>query len=76
VRKAALFSGYLTDGDGSRRRATRQELAEANRLWWRHRDLREQPCDLLSTTFLAGAELNDVVADEWTQIGLDSLGAA
>jgi hypothetical protein len=79
VRKAALFSGYLTDGNGVRRRATRQELREATRLYWRHKDLRQRTARSCPETQPARAlapELDDVVADELDQLGIDSLGAA
>lgn len=36
----ALFDGYLVE-NGVRRRAKRAEIAEAHRLWWKHRDIRE-----------------------------------
>jgi hypothetical protein len=77
VKREPLFEGWWTDTAAGARleRATRQQLREANRLWWKHRDLRE-------SKFRAGAKtssgsvdgFDDVVADEWTQIGLDSLG--
>jgi hypothetical protein len=54
-------------------RATRLELREANRLWWKHRDLRESNTP---AGRIFPVELEDVVADEWTQIGIDSLGPA
>jgi len=38
--KAALFDGYILE-NGKRRRATRAELREAHRLWWKHADIRE-----------------------------------
>ena len=37
--RPALFENYLIDS-GQRRRATRAELAEAHRLWWKHADIR------------------------------------
>jgi hypothetical protein len=36
---AALFDGYVLE-NGKRRRATRAELREAHRLWWKHADIR------------------------------------
>jgi hypothetical protein len=80
-RRPALFDclWYDTQTGHALHRATAAELAEAHRLWWRHRDLREKPC----SGFGGGGPgtesvptLEDVVADEWTQIGIDSLGAA
>jgi hypothetical protein len=42
-RREFLFSAWWTDAAGQRlRRATQAELAEANRLWWKHRDLRQR----------------------------------
>ena len=38
--RPSLFEAYLVE-NGVRRRATREELREAHRLWWRHRDIRE-----------------------------------
>ncbi len=42
--RPALFENYIIE-NGERRRATRAELAEAHRLWWRHRDIRENRAD-------------------------------
>jgi hypothetical protein len=42
VKREALFSAWWRDASGVRaKRATRLELQEAQRLWWKHRDLRE-----------------------------------
>ena len=38
--RPALFENFVIQ-NGSRRRATRAELAEAHRLWWKHKDVRE-----------------------------------
>jgi hypothetical protein len=41
-KRPALFNGHWTDPTGAKiARATQAELREANRLWWRHRDIRE-----------------------------------
>jgi hypothetical protein len=41
-RRASLFSGYWRDESGEKGpRVSRPELAEAWRLWARHRDVRE-----------------------------------
>ena len=37
--RPALFENYVVE-NGKRRRATRAELAEAHRLWWKHKDVR------------------------------------
>jgi len=37
--RPALFENYMVE-NGQRRRATRAELAEAHRLWWKHADIR------------------------------------
>jgi hypothetical protein len=40
-RKRPLFSGYWQTADGHRlERATREQLREAARLYWKHRDVR------------------------------------
>lgn len=39
-RREPLFSAYLVD-NGTRRRATREELQEMWRLWRKHADIRE-----------------------------------
>jgi hypothetical protein len=43
VKRAALFDARWVDTPTGQRieRATRQELAAACRLWWRHSDIRE-----------------------------------
>lgn len=43
-RNPALFHAYLTDPENGQRlrRASRLELREANRLYWRYRRLRER----------------------------------
>lgn len=42
VRRQAFSSAWWRDASGVRaRRATRLELQEAQRLWWRHSDIRE-----------------------------------
>jgi hypothetical protein len=43
VRRPSLFNGwwFCTTTGVRLRRATQKELAEANRLWWKHRDVRE-----------------------------------
>jgi hypothetical protein len=43
-RRPALFDALWSDPATGRplQRATRSDLAEAHRLWWKHRDLREQ----------------------------------
>lgn len=42
MRRQALFSAWWRDASGVRaQRATRLELQEAQRLWWRHSDIRE-----------------------------------
>ena len=44
MKRPPLFCGSWTDTATGTRigRATRLELREANRLWWKHRDIREQ----------------------------------
>jgi hypothetical protein len=79
VKREPLFEGWWTDTAAGARleRATRQQLREANRLWWKHRDLRERPArtpESKDSRVIDDHRLDDVVADEWTQIGLDSLG--
>ena len=37
--RPALFENYVVE-NGQRRRATRADLAEAHRLWWKHSDIR------------------------------------
>jgi hypothetical protein len=42
-RGVVLFNGWWfnTTSKTRLRRTTKRELAEANRLWWKHRDIRE-----------------------------------
>ena len=41
MRRQPLFCAWWRDAAGVRaRRATRLELQEAQRLWWRHQDIR------------------------------------
>jgi hypothetical protein len=78
VKRPALFCAWwFCTTTGTRlARATSAELAEANRLWWKHRDLRAGPAGIDAEPCPDSEEgsLDELVADEWTQIGLDSLG--
>jgi len=40
-RREPLFNGWVTDETGTPARATRDQLREASRLWYQHRDIRE-----------------------------------
>jgi hypothetical protein len=80
-KRAALFEclWYDTQTGHALHRASAAELAEAHRLWWKHRDIRvstarPQSCPEAQPTRRRAPELEDLVADEWTQIGLDGLG--
>jgi hypothetical protein len=79
-KRSALFDCLWYDTQTGRplHRATAAELAEAHRLWWKHKDLRERLRTESSATPVDDcAEIfEDVVADEWTQIGIDTLGPA
>jgi hypothetical protein len=76
VKSAALFCAWWSDPVTGARigRATRLELREANRLWWKHRDLRKSKSPDVGT--ILPVELEDVASDELDQLGIDSLGAA
>jgi hypothetical protein len=63
MKRPALFDAFWTDTTTGRRsgRATRAELAEANRLWWKHRDLRERGGKKFARVILIDDEPDDIV---------------
>jgi hypothetical protein len=89
-RRPPLFNGFWFDTATGHAtcRATREELAEAQRLWWKHRGIRQRinpdsglitpDTDAHEPTRYARVVLieepDDTLADEWTQLGLDTLG--
>jgi hypothetical protein len=44
-------------------RATRRELREAQRIWWRHRDIRERHAQR------EAREIDDAIEQSWDEIG-------
>jgi hypothetical protein len=81
VKRPRLFKGFWFDTATGENigRATQLELREACRLWWRYRAIREQSSITLESIDSGVGDdrpLEDVVADEWTQIGIDTLGEA
>jgi hypothetical protein len=73
-----LFCGFWFDAATGAKlgRATRQELASAYRLWARHADIRGAQKGIPNSGDPFDRPLEDVVANELDQLGLDSLGAA
>jgi hypothetical protein len=63
-----LLDGWVTGLGAS------SALAEANRLWWKGRDLRESKVPTGGSIPPVG--LDDVVTAELDQLGIDSLGPA